>query len=308
MPIAGTSCCRTIRCCIFRCPYIALYFLATGFTVLLFLAFLWDNHENHRNENLYNFLSRKSNFENLACNGQGVGVRKMLPVNATGSSRSRTDGKPKCDFVKEPLQTLELNSPEIIVDNENDIFHSIMHPKSISSNLLHNFAPIYAPSSSLSKESGFPWWGIAGIDGVSAVNRYKLGIHLLRSKDGIDWEPVYDRRAILKESDIKYFRAYHSAFDGQNRIVYDNLLDIFFLFTRANVGKDARSFQRTVSKDLACFTDMVPIKTILKHDFLSGQRAGEQFYTHSVFHLPNMYPGVFFALPRRQSCVTYPGM
>ena len=281
--------------------------MATGFTVLLFLAYLWDNHENHKNEELYNFLSRKSNFENLVCNGQGVGIQPIVPVNTTVVRRSGASDRPKCEFVKEPLQTLELNSPEIIVDTENDIFHSIMHPKKISSNLLHNFAPIYAPGSSLSIESGFPWWGIAGIDGFTAVNRYKLGIHLLRSKDGIDWEPVYDRRAILKESGIKYFKAYHSAFDGQNRIIYDKLLDMFFVFTRANVGKDARSFQRAVSRDLACFTDMVPIKTILKYDFLSGQRNGEQFYTHSVFQLPEMYPGVFFAVPRRQSCVTYPG-
>ena len=307
MPIAGGSCCRTVRCCIFRCPYIALYFLATGFTVLLFLAYLWDNHENHKNEELYNFLSRKSNFENLACNGQGVGIKPIAPVNTSVVRRSRTGEKPKCEFIKQPLQTLELNSPEIIVDNENDIFHTIMHPKKISSNLLHNFAPVYAPGSSLSIESGFPWWGIAGIDGRTAANRYKLGIHLLRSKDGIDWEPVYDRHAILKESDIKYFKAYHSAFDGQNRIIYDKVLNMFFIFTRANVGKDARSFQRAVSRDLACFTDMVPIKTILKYDFLSGQRNGEQFYTHSVFQLPEMYPGVFFAVPRRQSCVTYPG-
>ena len=90
MPIAGGSCCRTVRCCIFRCPYIALYFLATGFTVLLFLAYLWDNHENHKNEELYNFLSRKSNFENLACNGQGVGVKPIAPVNTSVVRRSRT--------------------------------------------------------------------------------------------------------------------------------------------------------------------------------------------------------------------------
>ena len=142
MPIAGGSCCRTVRCCIFRCPYIALYFLATGFTVLLFLAYLWDNHENHKNEELYNFLSRKSNFENLACNGQGVGIKPIAPVNTSVVRRSRTGEKPKCEFIKQPLQTLELNSPEIIVDNENDIFHTIMHPKKISSNLLHNFAPV----------------------------------------------------------------------------------------------------------------------------------------------------------------------
>ena len=44
------------------------------------------------------------------------------------------------------------------------MFHTIMHPKHVSSNLLHNFAPVFAPTSTLSKESGYAWYGIAGID------------------------------------------------------------------------------------------------------------------------------------------------
>ena len=326
---------QIIRSCIcIKCHLYVLYFLAWIFTIWLLFMCLWNSHENDVRGDLYNTFSKKSNIDKESCDGKGIGIHtnmylnnKFLNQNAGGKKNEKNfnknskinkginsvtlpvANKKKCERTKQinvkPIDVLNSNSPTAYYDKQNEMFHTIMHPKHVSSNLLHNFAPVFAPTSTLSKENGYAWYGIAGIDGVSANNRYALGIYLLRSKNGIDWELGHDRRAILRERDLRYFKKYHSAFDGQNRIVYDNVLDIFFLFTRANVGPDARSFQRSMSRNLNCYTDMIPITTQFETNFLGPE--GEQYYTHSVFQLPQMYPGVFFAIPRRHSCAKNPG-
>ena len=185
--------------------------------------------------------------------------------------------------------------------NEDDLHHmnhALLHPSEFSANTLHNFAPVYAPSSSLAKETGYPWWAIGGIDGNSAIVRAK-GLYLLQSIDGFNWKYANDGKPICVQSDLKYHKFYHSAYDGQNRILYDAVLDIFFLFTRANVGEQARSWQRTMSRDMKCFTKLIPILTTYYNDWCGQGDQGEQFYTHSTFVLPKLYPGVMFALPRR---------
>ena len=200
------------------------------------------------------------------------------------------------------LDVVNRQSPMSNSNPTSGINQALLHPQEFSSNILHNFAPVYAPKSSIAKTTGYAWWAIGGIDGHSAANRYLVGVYLLKSIDGLKWMYAHDRKPIFSENDVRYHKFYHSAFDGQNRIVYDDVLDIFFFFTRANVGRDARSWQRSMSRDMVCFSNLIPVQMLFFNDWcgnvVNGKK-GEQFYTHSTFQLPKMYPGVMFAVPRR---------
>ena len=280
------------------CPIGPLWYVAVFFTfVLAFMDVL----------SLFEHSARFRNYitqdpDNVKCNGIGIGVvdeghsamHYRSPLTAEQCARSRE------------AKTQALGRDDLIRDTDGQVFtdrhgiHSaIMHPADFNANIMHNFAPVYAPGSSVSQKTGYPWWGIGGIDGKTARQAYGLGVYLLRSKDGTKWEVVNRDKPIFTEYDHQYNAFYHSSFDGQNRIIYDEILDLFYLFTRANVGSRARSFQRSVSRDLECFTTLIPAKL----DFYGG-RCGEgdraeQHYTHSVFQLNRLYPGVLFATPRR---------
>jgi hypothetical protein len=86
---------------------------------------------------------------------------------------------------------------------------------------------------------------------------------------------------------------YHSGFDGPNNLLYDEGLDLFLWFSRANVGMNQRSFQRAVSRDLRNFSALVPIRT----RYSNGSTRVESFYGGNVFTLPQ-YPGVLLAAPQ----------
>jgi hypothetical protein len=283
-------------CCRFGKTLLAprlLWVFALSFTaVFLFLDIvsLFENDPKIRN-----VFERDPKY--LKCGGSGVGT---VAENKTAHIPAPA-WKGGCPKVKDLSRADVLNhlDPLVYVDRENDIRNAILHPEDFNSNIMHNFAVVYAPQSSVSKRTGYPWWGVGGLDGNTARNAFLKGIYLLNSKDGITWRPVHGDRPIFTEFDHHYNGFYHSSFDGQNRVVYDEHLDLFYFFTRANVGQNARSWQRSVSRDMECFTTLVPVKMKFFGGRCGGDDNAEQFYTSSVFQLPKMYPGVLFAVPRR---------
>ena len=270
-------------CCENDFPLPLLLLIVVSFSSLSAWIGIYGMYEN--SSVFRNMVSPQESRLNKLCHGSGPGIANVK--NATAFSPPVVHQKnEKCELGNEgnSMNVIEHDALSVYLDKNNFIKNAALHPENFKSNILHNFSPIYAPSSSAAKKSGYPWYAIGGTDGHTTRNAYSMGIHLLRSKDGIKWKLLHDSKAIFTEFDHHY-HSYHSYFDGPNKILYDEKLDLFYIFSRANVGKQARFWQRSVTRDMACFTTLIPSTSQFIGTGLGGGSHREQFYTQSPFWL-----------------------
>ena len=91
------------------------------------------------------------------------------------------------------------------------IINAAIHPSTTPASYMHNFAPIYAPESSLARSTGYNWWAITGVDGYG-VSTSAGDVAVFKSRNGVDWVKA---NLAFSGADVHYSEwDAHSYFDG----------------------------------------------------------------------------------------------
>lgn len=137
-------------------------------------------------------------------------------------------------------------------------------------NFCHNFFPILHPIENI-------YYAISG------TAMYNKGLHLFKSKDGIDWHHkglILDKTNILPQWHTNHF-------DSHNSLVFNPYDNFFYLFLRHNCRTKKRYVQMCKTKDFKTFT---PVQEIIIENW-----DGNQIYNFNVFMYPNS--NYFIAIP-----------